>query len=224
MKISRIAAFAGIVLAVALTARAQDKKKDWCIKADYIEACSCHLFCSCYFYPQPEGGHMCEFNNAVKIAEGNVGDVKVDGCKVWLSGDLGGDFSKGEMKSLVITFDPAVTKEQREAIKFLMGKVYPVKWAATAVDEAPITWEKKGDDAHAKLGDVGEVTLTAAKDSSGKQTVIQNLVYWGAQTNTGFYLYHSKHRYKGHGHDYKYDDNNGFCIHIESNGQIDEKK
>jgi hypothetical protein len=212
-----------LVAGAGLRARAQESDKTWSVKADYIEACSCHLFCSCYFYTSPEGGHMCEFNNAIKIAEGHVGDVKVDGCKVWLSGDLGGDFSKGEMKSLVVTFDPAVKKEQREAINFLMGKIYPVKWAATAIDEAPITWEKTEDTAHAKLGDVGEVKLTAAKDDTGKQTIIHNLKYWGAQRNTGFYLYHSEHRYKGHGHDYSYKDNNGFCIHIESDGKLEKK-
>ncbi len=48
--------------------------KTWSIKADYIEACSCSAFCSCYFNPEPEGGMMCEFNNAVKIAVGHAAD------------------------------------------------------------------------------------------------------------------------------------------------------
>src|SRR5437764_222295 len=84
------------VVALACGQRAGDQSgKTWSINADYIEACSCHLFCPCYFNTGPEGGMMCEFNNAVKIAEGHVGDVKVDGLKFWVSGDLGGDFSKG---------------------------------------------------------------------------------------------------------------------------------
>src|SRR5688500_12879150 len=84
-------------------------QKTWSIRADYIEACSCSLFCSCYFNTKPEGGKMCEFNNAVKVTEGHVGDVKVDGLKFWLSGDLGGDFTKG-MKGAVVTFEPKTTK------------------------------------------------------------------------------------------------------------------
>lgn len=208
-----------VALALALAPRSQAQEKQaWRIQADYIEACSCHLFCSCYFYPGPEGGRMCEFNNAVKVAEGNVGAVKVDGCKFWLSGDLGGDFSKGEMKACVLTFDPAVTGEQREALKFLIGKIYPVKWSKMEVDTAPITWERRGEDAYAKLGDVAEVTLTAFRQD-GKQAVIQGLRYWGAQRNTGFYLAKGTHWYKGHGYDYKHQDRNGFCIHIESEGQ-----
>jgi hypothetical protein len=196
----------------------------WSVKADYIEACSCHLFCSCYFNTGPEGGHHCEFNNAVKIAKGHVGDTNVDGAKFWLSGDLGGDFSGGEMKGAVVTFDPSVTPKQQEAIKFLVGKIYPVKWRKVEVDKSPITWEMNGMNAHAKLGNgQGEVTLTGVKDASGKQSVLQNVAYWGAQKNDGFYLAKGTHHYKGHGYDYSHKDKNGFMIHIESSGTVDNK-
>jgi hypothetical protein len=198
--------------------------KGWRVEADYIEACSCHLFCPCYFYPAPEGGHQCEFNNAVKVAKGSVGGVNVDGCKFWMSGDLGGDFSKGEMKSVVITFDPSVTKEQREALRFLIQQIYPVKWGHEAVDEAPITWEMSGIDAHAKLGEAGEITLKGVKDRRGNQTIVTNLNYWGAQKNDGFHLAKGTHRYKGHDHDYSYENMNGFTIHIESEGAEGEKR
>jgi hypothetical protein len=56
------------------------------------------------------------------------------------------------MKGAVLTFDTAVTKPQQEAIKFLMGKIYPVKWGKMATGVAPIVWEKTGMDGHAKLG------------------------------------------------------------------------
>src|SRR5579859_5371029 len=140
----------GTWLAFAGVASAADQT--WSVKADYIEACSCHLFCPCYFNTSPEGGHHCEFNNAIKITEGHVGDVKLDNAKVWLSGNLGGDFSKGEMTGAVITFDTAVTPKQQEAIKFLLGKIYPVKWGKMESGVAPIVWEKTGENGHAKLG------------------------------------------------------------------------
>src|SRR5215467_13820518 len=82
------------IAALLVAPSAFAKNSSWSVKADYIEACSCHLFCPCYFNTGPEGGHHCEFNNAVKIAEGHVGDVKVDGAKFWLSGDLGGDWPR----------------------------------------------------------------------------------------------------------------------------------
>jgi hypothetical protein len=199
-----------------------DGVKTWSVKADYIEGCSCHLFCSCYFNTSPEGGTCCEFNNVIKISEGHVGDVKVDGLKVWISGDLGGDFTK-PLKSAVITLEPTVTKQQEEAVKTLIGKIYPFQWQEVFVDKAPIVWERNGMNGHAKLGNgQAEITLTGVKDGDGKQTVIQNLKYWGAQKNTGFYLAKSEHRYKGHGHDYTYKDRNGFFIHLESSGTLEK--
>jgi hypothetical protein len=226
-RIWRVSMGVVVVAGLGLSAQARDKRpsgggdKTWSIKADYIEACSCHLFCPCYFNSAPEGAHHCEFNNAVRVSEGHVGDVKVDGAKFWLSGDLGGDFSKGEMKSAVATFDSAVTPKQQEALKFLIGKIYPVKWGNMAVDRAPIAWEREGMNGHAKLGNgEGEVTLKGVKDASGKQSVLMNVAYWGAQKNNGFELAKSEHHYKGHGHDYSYKDRNGFMISVESSGSL----
>ncbi|MFN7975874.1 MAG: DUF1326 domain-containing protein [Acidobacteriota bacterium] len=213
-----LAASLSLILGGAAVAPAADAT--WSIEADYIEACSCSLFCQCYFNPTPEGGHFCQFNNAVKVSKGHVGDVKVDGCKVWLSGDLGGDLTSKEFKSLVMTFDPSVKPDQQKALMFLMGQIYPVKWSQSAVDSAPITWEEHGTDAYAKLGDKGEVKLTGVKDKAGKQTVIENLPYWGAQTNTGFRLAKGTHFYKGNGQDYTFKERNGFMIHIASSGTV----
>src|SRR5215472_10557674 len=208
-----------LVTGFACTAAGQSDKT-WSIKADYIEACSCHLFCSCYFNTEPEGGMKCTFNNVVKIQEGHVGDVKVDGLKFWISGDLGGDFTKG-MKAAIITLEPGTGKKEEEAIKFLIAKVYPVKWKKVEADHAPIKWEKTGMKGHAVLGDgQGEVILDGVTDSDGQQSVVRNLKYWGAQSNTGFYLAKSTHHYKGHGYDYSLKDRNGFFIHIESSGAM----
>ena len=165
-------AFGSIFIRLSLANAAEDQS--WSIKADYIEACSCHLFCPCYFNTSPEGGHHCEFNNAIKISEGHVGDVKVDGTKVRLSGNLGGDFSKGHMKGAVMTFDTAVTKPQQEAIKFLMGQIYPVKWEKMEMAVAPIVWERNGENGHAKLGKgEGEVVLTGLRGRTGSRAFLR---------------------------------------------------
>lgn len=65
--------------------------------------------------------------------------------------------------------------------------------------------------------------MTGVKDASGKQSVLQNVAYWGAQKNSGFYLAKSEHHYKGHGYDYNYKDKNGFMITIDSSGTLDGK-
>src|SRR5258706_11980256 len=45
-------------------------KPAWRMKADYVEACSCHLFCPCYFNKHAEHPH-CEFNMAVQMPGGH---------------------------------------------------------------------------------------------------------------------------------------------------------
>jgi hypothetical protein len=218
---------AGLILilltAITIGQGGGTQAKTWSVKADYIEACSCNMFCMCYFNTHPDGEMFCEFNNAIKIREGHVGDVKVDGEPVWLSGDLGGDFTK-PLKSAVLTFDPKTTPDKREAIKFLIGKIYPFKFEKFVVDEAPITWQRDGMNGYAKLGDKAEVKLTGVKDAAGKQTVIKNLNYWGAQKNNGFELAYANHFYKGNGHNYKHEKRNGFFITIESAGTVDTGK
>ena len=122
----------------------------------------------------------------------------------------------------VITFEPGTTKAEKDAIVFLIGKVYPVTWKEVNMDEAPITWEKNGMHGYAKLGDKGEVTLDGIKGTDGKQVKIDHLKYWGAQKNDGFYLAYGTHHYKGFGHDYTLEKKNGFFIHIESEGDMEE--
>src|SRR5438105_8703297 len=91
----------------------------WSVNATAIEACSCPMFCQCYFNAEPAahasgehaahgGEHFCKFNNAYRISKGNWGATSLDGAKFWLSGDLGGDFSKGQMDWAVLTFDKDV--------------------------------------------------------------------------------------------------------------------
>src|SRR5262245_29411134 len=167
-----------LVLLFALGSAEANNASTWNFKADYIEACSCHRLCPCYFNTSPEGAHHCEFNMAVKVAEGHYGDVNLAGAKMWLAGDLGGDFSKGETKAVVITFDPGVSAKQQEALKYVLGKIYPVHWQAVAVDKAPVMWEVTCENARAKLGTgQGEITLKGVKDATGKQSVLQNVAY-----------------------------------------------
>src|SRR2546427_6270289 len=122
----------------------------WNMNATIIEACSCPMFCQCYFNTSPsgehgghgEGGHYCRFNNAFKVNRGSFGNIKLDGAKFWVAGDLGGDFSKGQMDWAKLTFDPSVTKEQRDGIGTILGYVYPVKWKSFTVGkDAPMEWK-----------------------------------------------------------------------------------
>jgi len=173
---------------------------DWSVNATIIEACSCPMFCQCYFNstPSAHGGHeghaehFCRFNNAYQVNKGHYGTVNLDGVKFWVAGDLGAEFSDGQMDWAVLTFDPSVTKEQRDAIQVMLGKLYPVQWGSFTVGEdAPIVWSASKDHAEARLGEgrVAEVALSRTTSGMTEQpVVISNLKYWGAPRNDGFVL------------------------------------
>ena len=194
------------------------------------------MFCQCYFDTKPAahgehanhggGDHFCKFNNAYKVNSGQYGDTKLDGAKFWLGGDLGGDFSKGQMDWAQLTFDPTVTKEQREGIQKILGVVYPVKWNSFSVaPDAPIEWQADKDSASAKLdgGKSAEVELKRFQGMSDQPIVIQNLKYWGAPRNAGFILMPNtvqamRQAPKGK-EPFEYKGTNGFMITLDINSE-----
>ena len=221
-----------LALGLALVVRAATETKapapEWSMNATAIEACSCPMFCQCYFATSPaghhhEGGeeHFCKFNNAYKINKGHVGKVNLDGTKFWVSGDLGGDFSKGQMDWAVVTFDKTESKEQRDAIVALFGHLFPVKWNSFTTAEGTIDkWEITKDGAQALLdgGKTAEVQLKRFQGMNKEPVIMKNLQYWGATRNDGFIMapnvveaYHVGPKA------YEFKGTNGFLITIDMN-------
>ena len=206
----------------------------WDFNATIIEACSCPMFCQCYFNSRPAGvgccskpddpllkTRFCKFNNAFKVNKGSAGATKLDGAKFWVAGDLGADFSTGTMGWAVLHFDPAVTKEQRDAITTILGAVYPVKWEHFTVGpDAKMDWNATRDHAEAKLdgGRIAEVQLKKNQGMSDEPIVIKNLKYWGVPRNDGFVLMANEvEAYRAGDKAYEFKGTNGFMITIDLN-------
>ena len=195
---------AGLVLALGFgattmtTARAAEP--DWAANLTAIEACSCPMFCQCYFNTKPAshggheghaGKHFCKANNAYKINTGHFGATKLDGAKFWIATDLGDDFADGEMEWAVLYFDKVLTPPQREAVQVIVGHLFPVKWRSLKTAEGAIDkWEFTKDGAHALLdgGRTAEVKLKGFPGMAGAPVVMKNLPYWGAPRNEGFVM------------------------------------
>lgn len=231
---SRLSLVSVVLASLALVAFGPRQAKaaaagDWAMNATIIEACSCPMFCQCYFSTKPaahagahaeHGGaaseHFCRANNAYRVNKGNYGSTKLDGAKFWIGMDLGAEFSDGEMDWAVLHFDPAVTKEQREGIQAAMGKLYPVKWKSFTVGaDAPIEWTATKDRAVAKLdgGKSGEVALARWAGNTNDPVVIHNLKYWGAPRNDGFVLMPNEvEAYRLTDKAFEYKGTNGFMI------------
>ena len=233
-------------LSVALTAAlalfcssvyAQEKsptgaKPDFDMTASYIEACSCDMFCPCYFNTHSThhmdehhmDAHFCRANLVLKVDKGYYKNTKLDGAKVWVSTDLGSEWSTGKDSWAVINYDPSVTPEQRVALNDIIGQLYPFQWQKFDVDTQGFTWDvnEKTGVARAKMNNgKGEVVLERGKgDDPNREIVMQNLKYWQAQSNDGFRMWQNKHEeLEGKGHKFSYDGTNGFLITIHFSGK-----
>jgi hypothetical protein len=123
----------------------------------------------------------------------------------------------------VLTFDPSVTKAQREGITAALGKLFPVKWSSFKVaDDAPIAWQANKDMAAARLdaGKTAEVILTRPQGNTDDPIVISNLKYWGAPRNDGFILMPNKtEAYRVGDKAFEYHGTNGFMITVDINSK-----
>ena len=207
-------------------------KPDFDMTASYIEACSCDMFCPCYFntHSTSHGSeHFCRANLVLRVEKGYYKDTKLDGAKVWISTDLGSDWETGKDSWLVVNFHPSVTKEQQAALNDILGQLYPIPWKKVDAGSADFTWkvDKKSGVATAKMTNgKGEVLLErVAGKHVYQEVVIRNLKYWGAQSNDGFRMWKSKHEsFEGNGHQFDYSGTNGFLITIHFSGQAKPAK
>jgi Protein of unknown function (DUF1326) len=203
----------------------------WSMNATAIEACSCPMFCQCYFNTSPSahhehGGtekHYCLANLAYKVNRGNYGPVKLDGAKFWISTNLGADWSQGNMDWAVVTFDKPLSKEQREGIATIVGHLFPAKWNSLTTAEANIDrWEFNKDAAYASMdgGKSGEVKLKRNPGNTNDPVVIQNLKYFGAPRNDGFVLMPNEvEAYRVGPKAFEYRGTNGFMITVDINSK-----
>jgi len=214
-------------LTLAQTGKPTPTKPDFDITASYIEACSCDMFCPCYFNTHSTAhgeNHYCRANLVLRVDKGHYKDTKLDGAKVWIATDLGSDWNTGKDSWLVLVYHPSVTPAQKAAMADILGQLYPFKWQKVDESTVAFSWDidTKTGVAHAKMNDgKGEVILERYKGvNPGREIVIQNLKYWTAQSNDGFRMWKSKHEaFEGQGHKFSYDGSNGFLITIHFSGQ-----
>src|SRR5215468_9429021 len=210
----------GLLLLSGITASSSASNNDFAITSTYIEACSCDMFCPCYFntHSMAHGHeHFCRANLVFKVDQGHYKDVKLDGAKVWLSSDLGSDWSTGKDSWAVVTYDPSVTAPQKTALDDIVAQLYPFKWTWLKTDTAAFSWDvdTKAGVATAKRKDgKAEVVLDRVKgDNPNEEVVLRNVRYWNAQSNDGFRMWKSRHEsYEGQGQKFDYSGTNGFLI------------
>ena len=168
---------------------------DWHFNGTVIEACSCPMFCQCYFntepaaHPEHNGEHFCKFNMAYKVNKGHHGDTDLSGVKFWIAGDLGASWEEGETEWAVVTFQPGTTDAQKTGVVTALGHIFPVKWKSFEIaEDAEIEWMATEDRAEAKLagGEHAHTILNKWQGMGGETGILDNISYFGAARNTGF--------------------------------------
>jgi hypothetical protein len=216
----------GLLVLAGTSGSASPAKNDFEITSTYIEACSCDMFCPCYFNTHStahEHAHFCRANLVFKVDKGQYKDMKLDGAKVWLSNDLGSDWSTGKDSWAVVTYDTSVTPAQKAALDDIIAQLYPFKWTWLKTDTAPFSWDidtKNGVATTRRDDGKAEVVLERVKgDNSNDEVVMKNLRYWNAQSNDGFRMWKTKREaYEGQGQKFDYSGTNGFLITIHFSG------
>lgn len=184
------------VLLVALPVSFAAEDKDWHFNGTVIEACSCPMFCSCYFNTEPalnvtEHGaeHFCKFTMAYKINEGHHGGTDLAGVKFWVAGDLGASWKNGNTDWRIITFQTGTTDAQKVGVTTALNNIFPVKWKSSGVaEDAEIEWVATEDRAEAKLagGAKGHIILNRWQGMGGETGEFKNIAYFAAPRNSGF--------------------------------------
>jgi len=186
------------VLATSQSAKSQPP--EWSFNGTTIEACTCPMFCQCFFNSKPaahaahdshQSEHYCRLNIALKVNKGRYGDITLDGTKLWIAGDLGADFSAGQTDWAILTFERSAPKPQRDALMAILPHIYPLKWKTFSVaEDGDIVWDAGRDRAIARLNDgrTAEVILRRHPGNTNEPIVVTNLKYQGAPRNNGIIL------------------------------------
>jgi hypothetical protein len=226
----RLAFVAMLALAGVITGHSSEPGSEWAINATAIEGCSCPHFCMCYFNAHPathheqgKAEHYCKFNNAYKVNHGHYGATSLDGAKFWMTGDLGGDFSQGQMDWVLVTFDKGTSADQRKALGDILGHVFPVKWKSFDTAEGNIdTWTFDKNTAHATLngGKTAEVKLKRFQGMTDEPAVLKNVRYWGTPRNDGFVMMPNEiETYKEGDKKFEFKGTNGFMLTLDMNSK-----
>jgi len=207
---------------------------EWLINMTVLESCSCPVFCPCFFdNPVPETSsmhhgqmvkeHACRFNQTYIVNNGHLGSVRLDGARFWYGGN-GGDFQHDKHEWAVLTFDPAVSKAQRDALLSLLHKhgwYRPERWKSYAIgNDAPIQWSADSKGIHATLagGAIAETRTSTMTGLQGKPVTLNNLDYFGFARNNGFTLMPSNVVAYRKGEDaFEYKNTNGLLTTVDMN-------
>jgi hypothetical protein len=101
------------------------------VKAESVEACSCHHGCNCQFGGFPNEG-ICEFIIGYAVEHGHVGDVPLDGVRAVVVAKYPKAIHEGHGHIVLFVDDKASQKQADAFATILSGKLGGMPWEALA--------------------------------------------------------------------------------------------
>ncbi|KPK29036.1 MAG: hypothetical protein AMJ61_00740 [Desulfobacterales bacterium SG8_35_2] len=188
--------------------------KDWAIKANYTESCSCNPVCPCLFGSPSTLGY-CEGNNLIEIKEGHYGDVNLDGISLVTA------FSLGKWLKIYVS-DNATDEQSKAALELLklketFGFIYAGKSEIISQEKASVSIAKT--DTSVKFSvPASTVEIEMMKGWEGKPIKIQNIGVPFMRDYTQYKSITTSHKSKDK--EFKHSGTNGLTAGIEASGEI----
>ena len=151
--------------------------KNWTLRGDWFDVCSCNIACPCEFAQAPTNNH-CEGVLAYHVREGSYGSVRLDGFSIVAVASFDGNVWAGEASiSLGLFIDEQADAGPREALQLIfsgqaggfMGNFAQSIGEVRGIEFVPINFEIADDLAFWKVEIVNKVTAFA-KALSGPTT------------------------------------------------------
>ena len=153
---------------------------DWKLSGTYFESCNCEVPCPCVCLSAPSEGE-CTVLIAWHIDKGYFENVSLDGLNIAIAIYVPGHMLDAKWSTAAFVDDRA-SEEQKDALfKIYSGNAggYPAVFTSfmgsfLGVRSVPIDYRAEGKTRSLRLGDVGDMEITAIVGYGGADVTVNN--------------------------------------------------
>jgi hypothetical protein len=154
------------------------------VKAESIEACSCHHGCNCQFQGIPNEG-KCEFIVGFEVKEGLVGDVSLNGVRAVVAAKYPKAIHEGNGHVVLFVDDKASDEQVNAFATVLSGQLGGMPWEALAGTigkfegpiRKPVEIKVAGEKSLVRVAGSIELRLTPIRDVVSGEEKEVHIVY-----------------------------------------------
>lgn len=159
-------------------------KTPYRVRAESIEACSCHHGCNCQFQGVPNEG-KCEFIVGFEVKDGRVGDVSLNGLRAVVAAKYPKAIHEGNGHVVLFVDDKASDDQVNAFATVLSGQLGGMPWEALAGTigkfegpiRKPVEIKVAGEKSLVRVSGSIELQLTPLRDAVSGEEKEVHIVY-----------------------------------------------